>query len=152
MSEADYAGLITAAHRELHAPVILCWDNLNTHVSGVMRTMLQAHRDWLTVIQMPAYAPGLNLVEGAWSNMKSSLGNLGSCSTAHQLAAIIKPAQAHPVPARPHRRIPHPDRPQLPTRTTVAPDPGLSTCGAAVVSRTAQPCFETAPFPSCHIS
>jgi hypothetical protein len=24
--------------------------------------------------------------------------------------------------------------------------------GAAVVSRTAQPCFETAPFPSCHIS
>ena len=28
--------------------------------------------------------------EGAWSTMKSSLGNLGSCSTVHQLAAIIK--------------------------------------------------------------
>ena len=28
MSEADYAGLITAAHHQLHAPVILIWDNL----------------------------------------------------------------------------------------------------------------------------
>ena len=90
LSEADYAELVTAAHTQLHAPVILCWDNLNTHLSGVMRTLLQAHRDWLTVVQMPAYAPDLNPVEGAWSAMKSSLGNLGSCSTAHQLAAIIK--------------------------------------------------------------
>jgi transposase len=29
MSEADYAGLVTAAHNQLHAPVILVWDNLN---------------------------------------------------------------------------------------------------------------------------
>ena len=29
MSEADYAGLIAAAHNQLHAPVILVWDNLN---------------------------------------------------------------------------------------------------------------------------
>jgi hypothetical protein len=28
----------------------------------------------------------------------------------------------------------------------------VPSAGAAVVSRTAQPCFETAPFPSCHIS
>jgi putative transposase len=34
MSEADYAGLIAAAHQLLHAPVILCWDNLNTHISA----------------------------------------------------------------------------------------------------------------------
>jgi transposase len=55
-----------------------------------MRTMLAAHRDWLTVVQMPAYAPDLNPVEGAWANMKNSLGNLGSCSTPRQLAAIVK--------------------------------------------------------------
>ena len=29
MTEADYAALITAAHRYLHAPVIVIWDNLN---------------------------------------------------------------------------------------------------------------------------
>jgi putative transposase len=28
MSEADYASLVTAAHNQLHAPVILIWDNL----------------------------------------------------------------------------------------------------------------------------
>ena len=28
MSEADYAGLVTGAHQQLHAPVILCSDNL----------------------------------------------------------------------------------------------------------------------------
>ena len=63
LSEADYAGLITAAHNQLHAPVILCWDNLNTHVSGLMRAFTGAHQDWLTVVQMPAYAPELNPVE-----------------------------------------------------------------------------------------
>jgi hypothetical protein len=31
MSEADYASLVTAEHHQLHAPVILIWDNLNTH-------------------------------------------------------------------------------------------------------------------------
>jgi putative transposase len=86
--EADYTELVTAAHR---APVILCWDNLNTHVSGVMRAFTGAHQDWLTVVQLPAaYAPDLNPVEGAWPNMKNSLGNLGSCSTPDQLAATVK--------------------------------------------------------------
>jgi hypothetical protein len=28
LSEADYAALVTAAHTQLHAPVILIWDNL----------------------------------------------------------------------------------------------------------------------------
>jgi transposase len=68
----------------------LCWDNLNTHISAQMRTLLRPHRDWLTIVQMPAYAPDLNPAEGAWSNMKNSLGNLGSCGTPRQLAAIIK--------------------------------------------------------------
>jgi putative transposase len=90
MSEADYAGLITAAHNALHAPLILCWDNLNTHVSALMRTFIEAHDEWLTVARLPAYAPEMNPVEGAWANMKNSLGNLGSCSKPRQLAAIMK--------------------------------------------------------------
>ena len=55
-----------------------------------MRGFTGAHPNWLTVVQLPACAPDLNPVEGAWANMKSSLGNLGSCSTPDQLAAIIK--------------------------------------------------------------
>ena len=63
MSEADYAGLIAAAHKELHAPVILIWDNLNTHISAVMGRFVSSHPDWLTEVRLPAYAPDLNPAE-----------------------------------------------------------------------------------------
>jgi hypothetical protein len=89
MSEAGYAELVTAAHRQLHAPVILIWDNLNTYVSAVMHALTSARRDWLTVIQLPAYAPDLNPAEGAWANMKNGLGNLAA-SNVDLLAAIVK--------------------------------------------------------------
>ena len=46
-----------------------------SRVSGVMRAFTGAHQDWLTVVQMPAYAPDLNPVEGTWSTMKNGLGN-----------------------------------------------------------------------------
>jgi putative transposase len=89
MSEADYADLVAAAHNQLYVPIILCWDNLNTHVSAAVRTFTGTHRDWLTVVQPPAYPPELNPV-GAWATRKSSLGNLGACSVPNQLAAIVK--------------------------------------------------------------
>jgi putative transposase len=88
-SEAHYAGLIAAAHHQLHAPVILVWDNLNTHVSAAMRDLIATHSDWLTVVRLPAYAPDLNPAEGVWANMKNGLGNLAA-SGVDQLAAIVK--------------------------------------------------------------
>ena len=36
------------------------------------------------------YVASLGPVEAAWANMKNSLGNLGSCSTPDQQAAIVK--------------------------------------------------------------
>ena len=35
---------------------MLVWDGLNTHTSRAMRELIAA-RDWLTVFQLPAYAP-----------------------------------------------------------------------------------------------
>ena len=64
--------------------------DFTTHISALMRTFIEAHDQWLTVARLPAYAPELNAVEGAWANMKNSLGNLGSCATPRQLAAIMK--------------------------------------------------------------
>ena len=89
MSEADYAALVTAAHRAIKAPVILIWDNLGTHRSKKMRAFTDAHPDWLTVIMLPAYAPDLNAVEGAWSTMKSDLGN-HAATTLDQLEAMVR--------------------------------------------------------------
>ena len=89
MSEADYAALAAAAHRSLKAPVILIWDNLNTHRSKKMLAFTAANAGWLTVVRLPAYAPELNPVEGAWSAMKSSLGNL-AVATLDELAGIVR--------------------------------------------------------------
>jgi transposase len=122
MSEADYAGLITAAHQQLHAPVILIWDNLNTHISAVMRTFTGAHSDWLTVIQLPSYAPDLNPAEGVWANMKNGLGNLAA-PTVSDLAAIVK-NRLKRIQYRPELitdSSPRPDSPSNPNRRSLRP-------------------------------
>jgi hypothetical protein len=89
LSEADYAHLISAAHHALNAPVILIWDGLNTHRSQKMRAFTQARENWLTVVQLPAYAPDLNAVEGAWSVMKGGLAN-HAAATLDQLEALVR--------------------------------------------------------------
>src|SRR3954465_2663531 len=88
-SEDDYAGLVAAAHAQLHAPIILIWDNLNVHRSAAMCAFCEAHPAWLTVVQLPTYAPALNATEGVWAHVKRDLGNL-LAGTLDQLAATAK--------------------------------------------------------------
>jgi transposase len=73
--EHDYIRLLDMAHRRLRAPIVLVWDNLNTHKSATMRRLISV-RWWLTVFYLPPTAPELNPVEGVWSVMKSGLVNL----------------------------------------------------------------------------
>ncbi|MET7427357.1 transposase [Dactylosporangium sp. NPDC005555] len=87
-SEHDYIRLLDAAHQQLGGPIVLCWDNLNVHVSALMRQLIAA-RDWLHVIRLPAYAPDLNPTEAVWSHLKRSIGNLAVRGVG-QLQAIIK--------------------------------------------------------------
>jgi transposase len=130
-----YAALVTAAHTQLAAPVILIWDNLNTHISAHMRAWIDARADWLTVEHLPACAPELNAVEGAWAHMKNSLGNL-AVPDVSQLAAIVKnrlksiqyrPALIESFLAQTRLTL-EPEPPQI-------PDPDLSTSVAASHSR-----------------
>jgi putative transposase len=88
LGEADYMRLLCAVHTQLHAPLILSWDNLNHHVSAVMRQFVADH-DRLRVVQLPAYAPELNPTEGVWSHVKRGLGNLAACGI-DQLATIVR--------------------------------------------------------------
>jgi transposase len=62
----DYRDLLIAAHRQLDAPLVLVWDNLNVHLDARLRAFIAA-RDWVTSFQLPSYAPDLNPVEGIWS-------------------------------------------------------------------------------------
>ena len=75
--EHDYSALLDSVHQQLHAPIILVWDRLGTHVSAVLRELIAA-RPWLKVFLLPGYAPDLNPVEGVWSQVKRSLANLGT--------------------------------------------------------------------------
>jgi hypothetical protein len=56
LAGGDYARLLDAAHQQLGGLLVVVWDGLNTHVSGVMAELVAA-RDWLTVFRLPAYAP-----------------------------------------------------------------------------------------------
>ena len=87
-TETDYARLLDAAHQQLGGPLVLVWDDLNTHISRAMRELIAA-RDWLTVFQLPPYARELNPVEPVWSNLKRSLANLAKHDI-DQLTALVK--------------------------------------------------------------
>ena len=53
-----------------------------------MRELVEA-RDWLTVFQLPPYAPELNPVEPVWSHLKRSLANLAKRNLS-QLTALAR--------------------------------------------------------------
>jgi hypothetical protein len=87
-TETDYARLLDAAHQQLDGPLVLIWDNLNTHTSAAMAELITA-RDWLTVCRLPPYAHELNPVEQVWSHLKRSLACLAKRNLA-QLTALVK--------------------------------------------------------------
>jgi transposase len=62
----DYRDLLIAAHRDLGAPLVLIWDNLNVHLDARLRAFIDSC-DWIVSFQLPPYAPDLNPVEGIWS-------------------------------------------------------------------------------------
>lgn len=77
---------------------MLVWDNDRRHLSRVMRAMIEA-RPWLTVFQLPSYAPELNPAEGMWSALKRALANLtprGIDELAAMVATKLKRMQYRP--------------------------------------------------------
>ena len=57
--------------------MLLIWDGLPAHRSRRMTDWMASQRDWLSVEQLPGYAPDLNPLEQAWGNLKSQeLANL----------------------------------------------------------------------------
>jgi hypothetical protein len=60
---ADYRDLIIAAHRQLSAPLVWCWDNLNIHLAPELAEFAAENKEWLRIYRLPAYAPDLNPAE-----------------------------------------------------------------------------------------
>ncbi|MEV8529598.1 transposase [Streptomyces sp. NPDC052000] len=55
----DYRGLLVRAHSQLDGPIMVVWDNLNTHLTAGLK-QYEAEHDWLTTVRLPHYAPDLN--------------------------------------------------------------------------------------------
>jgi transposase len=72
---SEYRDLILAAHQQLDAPLVWCWDNLNVHLAHELADFAAEHQEWLRIFQMPTYAPELNPAEGIWSLLRRSMAN-----------------------------------------------------------------------------
>ena len=83
----DYRDLLIAARARLGGPIVLIWDNLNTHVCAQMKQFIDDHAQ-LTVYQLPAYSPDLNPTEGIWSLLRRALANIAFADLAHLEQAI----------------------------------------------------------------
>jgi transposase len=86
----DYRDLIIDVHQQLGTPIVLVWDNLTLHLVAGMRAFIEENASWLTVVQLPAYAPDLNPTEGIWSLLKRGvLANL-AVADLRQLIRVVK--------------------------------------------------------------
>ncbi|MFH8717551.1 transposase [Streptomyces zaomyceticus] len=70
----DYRDLLVRAHIQLGGPIVVVWDNLNTHLAAGLKRY-EAEHDWLTTIRLPPYAPDLNPVEAVWSLVRRAMAN-----------------------------------------------------------------------------
>ncbi|MFD7731911.1 transposase [Kitasatospora phosalacinea] len=84
----DFRELIVRARIQLGGPIVLVWDNLRLHLTVGMREFIAANADWLTVFQLPTYAPDLNPTEGIWSLVKRDIGNLAAADLGQITRAV----------------------------------------------------------------
>ena len=56
--------------RHLAAPLLVVWDRLPAHRSGLVQEFIRYSEDRLETAYLPAYTPELNLVESIWAYWK----------------------------------------------------------------------------------
>ncbi len=96
----DYRDLLVRAHVQLGGPIVVVWDNLNVHRSSQLRQYATEH-DWLTIVQLPTYAPDLNPVEGIWSLLRrAATANVVFTDRDH-LVRVVRSGMRH-IQRRPH--------------------------------------------------
>ncbi|RST22378.1 DDE endonuclease [Streptomyces sp. WAC04770] len=84
----DFRDLIVRARIQLGGPIVLVWDNVRLHLTAGMREFIDANAEWLTVFQLPTYAPDLNPTEGVWSLVKRDIGNLAAADLGQVTRAV----------------------------------------------------------------
>ncbi|MCC3769115.1 transposase [Streptomyces sp. UNOC14_S4] len=96
----EYRDLIVLTHRQLGAPLVWCWDNLNVHLARQLADFARENEAWLRVFQMPSYAPDLNPAEWVWSLFKRSIADFAAADLKH-LVRVTK-RKLKKIQYRPH--------------------------------------------------
>lgn len=97
-TKKDFPRFFALLHRRLDGPVTVVWDNYSSHISKHVKQYAQ-RQDWLTIIQMPSYAPELNPVELLWAHAKEKIANRAfrSIDELHRAArSALRYIQRHP--------------------------------------------------------
>ena len=97
---SGYRDLIIATHRQLAAPLVWVWDNLNIHLAPDLAAFAEQNKEWLRIYRLPAYAPDLNPAEGIWSLLKRSMVNFAAADL-DGLVRIVK-RKLKKIQYRPH--------------------------------------------------
>ena len=105
----DFRDLIVRAHAQLGGPIVLVWDNVRLHLTAGMQEFIAANAEWLTVFQLPTYAPDPNPQEGIWSLVKRDTGNLAAADLGQITRAVKHRLKQIQVPPRTGRRLSHRD-------------------------------------------
>ncbi|MDQ1046347.1 transposase [Streptomyces sp. V4I2] len=71
-TKKDFPRFLALLHRRLDGPVTVIWDNYSSHISKHVKQYAQ-QQDWLTIVQLPSYAPELNPVELLWAHAKEKI-------------------------------------------------------------------------------
>jgi transposase len=70
----DFRDLLVRARIQLGGPIVL--DNVRIHLTKPLWKLIDANATWLTMFQLPTYAPDLNPQDGIWALVKRDVGSL----------------------------------------------------------------------------
>ncbi|MEV4041189.1 transposase [Streptomyces umbrinus] len=84
----DFRDLLIRARIQLGGPIVLVWDSVRLRLTKSLREFIEANAGWLTVFQLPTYAPDPNLQEGIWSLVKRDIGNLAAVDLSQITRAV----------------------------------------------------------------
>jgi len=100
-TNTEFPALLTHVHRTLNTPIVLVWDNLSGHLTGKTKEFTAANTSWLTVVQLPSYAPEFNPTESVWAHLKTTtLANLAARDLTELTRTVrrgLRHIQCHPA-------------------------------------------------------